>query len=194
MTEADLPAFMEVLREVTAVFNVRHDVDVISPAYFKALRTFPIRMVAEGGERCTMKLKRFPKPAEWAEMVPRPTATGVPEMNSFEAADYNEAESLFYEMPPCGCHLCKMAGVNMPLRYVPDTDEPKAKIGDRVVTRGHWAHGVELKRWYAAKEAFWAKARSLGYKSNLLNPSEKRVRPKRAAFSLMASREPGEDG
>jgi len=197
MTESDLPQFMDALRKVMAVFNIRQDPDLIAEAYFKALRPFPIRMVEEGGDRCTQKLKRFPKPVEWAEMVPRPTAPGVPEMTTFEASDYLEAESCFYEMPPCGCVQCRVANVtDKPLRYVPDDDEPRARIGDRVVTRGHWAHSHELKRWYAAKNAFWAKARSLGYKSSLLNPQERPPALRaRAELALVgATREPGEDG
>lgn len=195
MTDTDIPEFMTALKKVMVVFNIRQDPDVLSEAYFKALRPFPIQMVVDGGERCTTKLKRFPKPIEWAEMVPRPSAPGVPEMSKFEASDYLEAESFFYEMPPCGCGLCRQAGISdKPIRYVPDDDEPKGKIGERVVVRGHSAHGFELKRYYAAKEAFWAKARSLGYKSSLLNPPARVDRKRSDLVAVGGGREPGEDG
>jgi hypothetical protein len=87
-----------------------------------------------------------------------------------------------------------MAGIHKPVRYVPNEDDPRMKIGDRVVVKGHWAHGVELKRYYAAKDAFWAKARKLGLRSNILNPPE-RTQRKPADLELVgATREPGQEG
>jgi hypothetical protein len=197
MSPVDLPAFLETFRAVAATFNVRRDEDTLGEVYFKALQPFPLRDVQAGADRCTAFLKRFPKPVEWKEQIPRPTAPGIPELGSFEAADYLEAESCFFEMPPCRCAACVQAGVSMrPIRYMPDEDEVKVRVGARVVLRGHWAHGDELRRWYAAKEAFWAKARSLGYKSQLLNPPDRpaATRKKTRGLVAVADREPGEEG
>lgn len=45
--------------------------------------------------------------------------------------------------PPCGCHLCTVAGVsNLEIRRDPWT--------------GRWLHGVDLRRWYQARERFRA--------------------------------------
>lgn len=194
MTAVDLPAFLETFRTVAATFNVRRDEDRLGEVYFKALQAFPIRQVQAGGERCAACLKRFPKPVEWKKLIPRPTAPGILELTACEAADYLEAESCGYELPPCRCASCGQAGVSSrPLRYVPDDDERTFRLGERLVIRGHWAHGAELARWYAAKEAFWAKARALGHPASLLQPPAGRRRRRASALALVAAREPGED-
>lgn len=183
-----MPAFMDTFKSVMIMFNVRQDADTLAAEYFKVLKPFPIRLVSEGGDKCKASLKRFPKAAEWKENIPREVGPGLSEMNSFEAADYREAESCFYEMPPCGCDLCGKAGVShRPIRYVPDADEPKFRLGEVVVVRGHWAHGVELKRWYAAKDAFWSKVRAtVGRSGRHAKGFELLGRPD--------NREPGQEG
>jgi hypothetical protein len=198
MTEQDVPAFGEVLRGVAAVFHVWRDLDAMSPAYFKALRRFPLRQVADAGDRCTTLLKRFPKPVEWAELVARPTAAGLLTLSPSEAAAHQEAEACHYELPPCRCADCQTAGIFKPVRYVPDADDPRARLGDRVITRGHWAHGYELVRWYAARAAFWTVARGLGHRSTLLDPPAlgPAARLPARGFERLSvgTREPGEEG
>jgi len=95
-------------------------------------------------------------------------------------------------MPRCECVLCGQAGVtHRPIRYVPDDDELKAKIGDRVILRGHWAHGQELKRWYAAKEAFWANVRrTVGKSGRHASGFERLTLPPTGT----ETREPGQEG
>jgi hypothetical protein len=49
------------------------------------------------------------------------------------------------------------------LRFVPDDvhgvlDRAIDTVRNRVVVTGHWAHGDELARWYAARDAFFASA------------------------------------
>ena len=197
----DLPAFMDTFRTVAATFNVRRDEDTLGEVYFKALQSFPLRQVQAGGERCTACLKRFPKPVEWKELIPRPGPVGIPELSSLEAREFLEAEACFYECPPCRCEACQRAGVtDQPLRYVPDDDERKARIGEKVIRRGHWAHGDELRRWYVAKETFWTQARAGGLGPRVFDPPSG-GRRRRAGFKRLVpvpvpvpAREPGEDG
>jgi hypothetical protein len=63
-------------------------------------------------------------------------------------------------------HECQAHGVGeLPRRFVPvfDRDDValKARIGDRIVTRGEWVHGAALMRWHLAKEQFYSTGRAL---------------------------------
>lgn len=165
MDAADEVSFGATFLKLRNVFNLRGDkadVRQAMQAYFRVLRGYPLAMVEAGAEAWLTRGERFPKPAEWLGAIPRQSASaGLLTMPDDEAAEYQRAASLFYEDEPCGCHLCKQAGVShRMLRFVPEQDrdggDAKMKIGDKVVVRGHWAHGEELKRWYAARDAFLA--------------------------------------
>jgi hypothetical protein len=87
-------------------------------------------------------------------------------MRADEAAAYVRAERLRYEDDPCGCLACQAAGVtDRPLRYVPqfthDDREERAwcPLHQKLVVVGHWAHGDELARWYAARDRFFTRAK-----------------------------------
>lgn len=166
MMDSELFAFMDVFRGLQRVFPKRldeHEISQMGGAYFKAMRRFPINAVQAGADTWTQRGKFFPKPAEWMDAIPRaaqPQAERA-ELSVSDAAEYRDAEQRRYEGEPCRCSACRTAGVDHRfLRFVPDVDangqDLQAKLGDRIVVCGHWAHGEELRRWYAAKEAFWA--------------------------------------
>lgn len=166
MQDADLFEFMAIFRELLGVFPKRLDeaeIGSLSKAYFHALRRFTIPQLRAGADVWVQRGKFFPKPSEWRESVPREAVQSVAlvELTPVEAAEHLDAERLCYQGEPCACRRCQGAGVTHRfLRYVPESDEygrdAKALIGERVVTRGHWAHGEELAGWYAAKDRFRA--------------------------------------
>lgn len=156
--------FMDTFRNLQRVFPLRgdeHDLSQVGGAYFKALRRFPLERVQAGAEVWMQQGKRFPKPAEWIDSIPRQKAVvELPTLSSAQAAEYLRAEGKRYEDARCGCAACVKAGVSeQPLRFVPDYlddgRDAQAMLGDRIVTTGHWAHGDELKGYYAARNAFW---------------------------------------
>lgn len=164
MTDSEIFPFMDTLRDVARVFPIRgdeHDLKQLGTAYFKALRRYPLAMVEAGAQRCIEQNKHFPKPAEWLDAIPRGGVTSsIEELSVAERDDWLAAERGRWEGRPCRCQECRAADVtHRPLRFVPDVSadgrDARAQIGERVVTRGHWAHGDELRRWYAAKEHFW---------------------------------------
>lgn len=165
MTDAELFEFMSIFRTLMKVFPKKTDeegVTAIGQVYFKALKRFSLGQIQTGADNYAMRGKYFPKPAEWAEAIPR-LAEGaeISQLSYADSAIWLEAERLRLDGEPCHCGACREAGVDHRLvRFVPedtaDGRSVRARIGDRVVVRGHWAHGFELKRWYAAKEQFWA--------------------------------------
>ncbi len=166
MTDAELFGFMDVFNGLARVFPQRgdeHEVTQKSAAYFKAMRRFPLSQVAAGAEVWVQRGKYFPKPAEWIESIPRAEGPAVAlfELSAEDAAEYLDAERRHYEGDPCRCAACRTAGVDHRfMRFVPEVDangrDAKAKIGERIVVRGHWAHGDELARGYAARDGFRA--------------------------------------
>lgn len=184
MIEGDAGAFMLAFHDLRLVFPLRgdpHELQQVGLAYFKAMRRFPLSAVMAGSEVWLANGKRFPKPAEWIESIPpRPKAASLVPLLELEAVAYQRAETLGYEDEPCHCDDCRAAGVDHRfLRFVPDLDDDdrdvKGLIGDRVVTRGHWAHGIELARWYTAREAFWNRCDALGLRTTAETRHE--VRP-----------------
>ncbi len=166
MNQTDAFAFMDTFRSLTRVFPVRGTEDEIrdmGASYFKTMMRYPLASVRDGAEVVMARLKRFPKPAEWIECIPRQRVRPeLPKMTPLEIAEHVDAEEKFYEGDPCGCAACREAGVDHRfIRFVPEFDrndqEIRALLYEREVVRGHWAHGVELAGYYRAKEAFWAK-------------------------------------
>lgn len=165
MTDAEIFPFMATMRDVVRVFPIRggdEDLQQLGASYFKALRRYPLAMVQDGAQRVIERNKHFPKPAEWLDAIPRATATATVEpLSAFDADEWQAAERGRWEQPACRCAECRDAGVTgRPMRFVPNTDatgaDVRGLIGERTVTRGHWIHGHDLARWYAAKEQFWS--------------------------------------
>lgn len=164
MTAADEIAFANKFLELRRAFLLRGDhaeVQQMMQVYFKALIRFPLRAVLTGADVCIERHERFPKAAEWIRAIPQKPAVECLPMQEPEAGEHRRAVSLFYEDEPCGCHECKRAEVShRMLRYVPEEDrdgqDAKMLLDGKVVVKGHWAHGDELKRWYAARDQFLA--------------------------------------
>lgn len=164
MTDSELFPFMDAFRGLQRVFPKRldeHDLQQMGSAYFKALRKFPLGRVQAGADAWVQRGKFFPKPAEWIDAIPqaKPASADIPSMTEAQAEDYRRAERLRYEDAPCGCQACRAAEVHeKPLRFVPTLDAndntTRMREGERIVTAGHWAHGVELARWYHARADF----------------------------------------
>ena len=164
MSDAEVFQFNDVFKGLSRVFPKRlqeHELQQMSGEYFRAMKHFTLTQVKAGADAWRQRGKFFPKPVEWMESIPRGReAVKLPMLSDEEARDYRRAESLRYEDRPCSCAACRAASVSdRPLRFVPtvngDGTERQARIGDRTVIAGHWAHGQELARWYQAKADFY---------------------------------------
>jgi hypothetical protein len=174
MTDPDLFEFNLVFGDVRRVFPLRgdeRDTRQLVSAYFAAFRRYPLERVKDGADAWIATGTRFPKPAEWIDAIPKPGLSGgaLQDLTPAEAAEHQQAERRGYDGDPCPCAECRAAGVEHRfLRFVPDEDGDgqtrKGRIADRGITRGHWIHGWELQRWYAARDRFWAMCRSIGVK------------------------------
>lgn len=167
MQDGELFAFMALVRELLAVFPKRSmdddEIGALSKAYFTSLRRYSIAELQAGAQAWMQRGKFFPKPAEWRESIPRhaPGVQALVPLAPSEAAEYLDAERRRWEGEPCGCRRCVGAGVDHRLlRFVPECDDAerdvRGLIGQRVVVRGRWIHGEELRRWYEARDAFMA--------------------------------------
>lgn len=172
MTDADYGTFERAFRRLSGAFRLKLkpvELDELTRTYFRVLDTASIEDVLAAGKVCVAKCRVFPKPVEWLEALPSATSSAAPlppdmrVMSADEAAEYVRAERLRYEDEPCGCLSCQLAGVTgLALRFVPDvTDDGRDERAmcppkNVVVVSGHWAHGEELARWYAARDAFHA--------------------------------------
>jgi hypothetical protein len=164
MTDHDLGAFTQVFQLLRGTFALRGESAEIHQqiaVYFRILRRYPLSAVEAGAATWMEKGSRFPKPVDWIGAIPRRETIALLEMPPEEAREHLHAKSLHYEDAPCHCVLCKGAGVDHRfLRYVPDIDrdgrDARMRLGDTVVTRGHWAHGEELARWYDARDRYRA--------------------------------------
>ncbi len=174
MTSYDLAAFTETFDNLARVLISRRMDDTersqMLSAYFKALRAYDLAAVKGGAEVVLATAKHFPKPVEWIEAMPRRSGqpADVPVLFENEARTWRAAEASFWEKDPCSCSLCKAANVDWkPLRFVPEFDEydRERKVFDqgrnRIVTAGHWAHGVELAGYYRARGEYLSMADSL---------------------------------
>jgi hypothetical protein len=174
---------MTIFRDLLGVFPKRLDeaeIGALAKAYFQTLRRFTIPELQAGADAWMGRGKFFPKPAEWREAVPRAVTASVAiePLTSVEAAEYLDAEQRRYEGDTCTCRRCVGAGVTHRFtRYVPETNadgrDLRGVIGERVVVRGRWLHGEDLRRWYEARDAFNA---SFQYVAQM-----KKMRPARRA-------------
>lgn len=174
MTDSELFAFKEIFDDVRAVFPLRGDDEEITRImgqYFRALRRFHLHQVRTGAENCVRAMRKFPRPAEWIDGIPKYAASReITELTPAQAREWIQAELKRWEGEPCSCSLCQEAGVTHRFtRFVPEFDaddrDLRARIGERIITRGHWAHGDELKRYYAARDEFWEKCEVLGLRN-----------------------------
>ncbi|HWP69552.1 MAG TPA: hypothetical protein VNM36_00565 [Gemmatimonadaceae bacterium] len=174
MTDFDFVTFEKAFGVVLTAFRVRLPVperEALTRTYFAVLAAHPIDDVMGAGKRCIEKLRVFPKAADWlAELTPRTMTATCPAdrrtMRVDEADELARATALGYEDAPCACWQCQSAGIShRPIRYVPTEfgpDELEQAFNPRrgvVEIVGHWAHGEELARWYAARDAFFALAK-----------------------------------
>lgn len=164
-----MPAFAGLLRRLGSVYRAKLDDQLIS-TYFRALRPFLLADLETAADAWIAKETRFPRPAEWRGHLPLDAAVirDVSVMTPRDARAYAEAEQMRWEGEPCKCHACREAGVDHRfLRFVPEftPEDTDLKVYDplrqRLVTAGHWAHGAELQRWYAAKDAYEVRRREL---------------------------------
>jgi hypothetical protein len=193
MQSEDRAIFVQSVTKMARAFRLRikpDDLEELAGTYFKILESASLSDVLAAGKTCLSTRRTFPKAAEWLQALPG-AATEAPDcrvMGADEEAEYHRAERLRYEDVPCSCLLCQAAEVtHRPLRFVPDfaddgrADRAVAQTRNRIVVVGHWAHGEELARWYAARDAFYA--------------SVPRHSPMaRALAILVPEREPGEEG
>lgn len=195
MQDVDLFAFMAIFRDLLKVFpksrTADDDVDPLARSYFRALQRFSVADIQAGADAWVQRGKFFPKPAEWRESIPR---RGVAEraelvpLTPTEATEYLDAERRGYEGEPCGCRRCVGAGVSHRFpRYVPEQDEQdrdmRGLIGQRVVVRGRWIHGDELRRWYETRDAYLALKTSILSSKSMpkVTPAEMEPHPYRDA-------------
>lgn len=164
MTDAEMFQFLDIFRSVVRVFPLRgdeHEIRDVGASYFKAFRRYPLRDIQAGADTWISSGKKFPKPAEWIESIPRRVSLPLSTLNESETREHRHAEALGYEDAPCECVDCLKAEVSeKPIRFVPDVTDyaDEVRVIDaygRVVCAGHWAHGFELLRWYQARGDFW---------------------------------------
>jgi hypothetical protein len=191
----DRPQFDTAFARLAQTFRLRLkpvEREELATIYFKLLQGWSLEEVLAAAKACLTSSRTFPKPADWlAALPPKATLTAdLRWMGAEEAAEYLRAEALHYEDAACECLLCRAANVtDKPLRFVPDfnsdldREERAFHPGkNQVVTVGHWAHGESLARWYAAREAFFARSRRLPM-----------LRAMPRVLALIGAREPGED-
>jgi hypothetical protein len=168
MTDGDADRFALVFRKLVALplKDRPHakDQKSVEASYFKLLGKYPFDVVVKAVETLLHTLKRFPTPADWLEMIARDAPRALPpdhrQMTQTEVREHQRARALHFMDEPCSCQACIAAGVNdRQLRFVPDlrddgeTESAIDPTTNEVVMTGHWAHGRELSRWYATRDA-----------------------------------------
>lgn len=188
MIEADYEAFGNEFRRLSSAldrFPPRGDeLATKVDAYFHALKKYPLSEVVLKADKWLETEKKFPAPAEWAGVIVR-RSVPLPTLTDAESREYRDAEKRRWEGEPCNCASCFQAGVNeKPIRFVPDLtrderdDAALDPVTNRLVCRGHWAHGWELARWYEAKANFYNRCLELGWRRDVLMPGAGKGRGK----------------
>ena len=198
MDATDRPAFVAAFKRLALSFRLKMrpaEVDNLSGIYFTMMEAYPLHEVVAAGNATIRSFRRFPKPADWLDVITRDKVGAPPDvrvMTTTEASEYVRAERLRYEDDPCSCLLCQAVGTTRPLRFVPDfTDQDRDEKAfcqpkQKTVTVGHWIHGADLERWYVARDAFFGAAGQAGVYANVLRRFGFTYRP--------PSREPGQEG
>jgi hypothetical protein len=173
----DFSTFDRAFRRVCGAFRLKLKVEEASEltqTYFRLLESHSLDDVLDSGRTLLASAKRFPLAAEWLSVLEttarakhRETATvDRRQMTQSEIDEWEDADRLRFEGQPCLCADCVRANIDeQPIRFVPtvrDADgyelafNPRRKV---VQIAGHWAHGDELARWYAARENFFLSVR-----------------------------------
>jgi hypothetical protein len=193
MTDMDFQTFSVAFDRIVTGFRVKlkpKEAKDLPQIYFRALRAYPLDAVLLAGKGCVDKGKKFPQVADWLEALvvkgsaPANCPDSARQMRVSEIDDHERAAAMRYEDEPCLCAECEHAGVMYrPLRFVPTLqgDSYEQAFNPRrgkVEIVGHWAHGDELKRWYVARDHFFALAKA---------------KPQFARVLALVGRQPGED-
>jgi hypothetical protein len=173
------------LARVTTVAS-RLEPDTIRD-YWALLATYPLGQLVAAADHLAQTERYFPSVHQWIEAVahvppPPPRPEDHRWMTASEMHDHATAAARGYQDDPCDCPACGAAGVSgKPLRFVPNDDGERAYNVQRrrLEAVGHWAHGAELARWYAARSTFFGQAQLSRY------PAVRRL--------LERDRDPGED-
>lgn len=177
--DSDVFGFATLAKRVGVALGKRTDFEdfkTLTGTYFRALRRYDLGDLERAADVWIGRETRFPKPAEWANAIPRPEVVRRV-MSTTEAQGYLRAETLGYQDQPCGCLLCIEAGVQeKPIRFVPEDLETgdllvMNPITNKLVTAGHWAHGWELFRWYEARANHYDRCLSLQLEATRLAKS-----------------------
>jgi hypothetical protein len=206
MDHQDQPTFDRAFRRLVGAFRLRlsaGQLAELSTTYFRVLEGYPLDRALFVGKQLLETYTRMPYPAEWLSACARPDApAGAPDahqrwMTTSELDERAQADAWKYAAAPCACRDCLDAGVSdQPLRYVPTdldaTTYETAWDSRRGVVQiaGHWAHGDELARWYAARRACFAHAHRRGIPLRRVLERD----DDGGAVLVSVSREPGEEG
>lgn len=201
MDDTDRPAFVTAFKRLVQTFRLKMRpaaIDDLAATYFHTLGSYPLPDVIAAGNQCLRVHRRFPKVADWLDLLTRSDVGAPPDirmMSATEGSEYMRAERLRYEDDPCSCLQCQAAAVDRPLRFVPDVadDDRDEKAfcppKNRIVVAGHWAHGDELVRWYAARDRFFGLAVQAGMHATVFRRFGFVYTPPSTTV-----REPGEEG
>jgi hypothetical protein len=172
MTPQDLLAFGEMFTDLTKIFRFYGTEDQKSASlnsYFDTLQAYSLERVRAGYEQVKVTATKMPVPAQWIAAMPK--GSELPLMTRSQAAEYDDAERKFFEGELCRCRACvEDDATHLPLRFVPCLDAHGDVITlqhpwrQKPVCLGRWIHGAELKRWWAARGAFYTALAALGPK------------------------------
>jgi hypothetical protein len=191
MLDSDFATFEDAFKRLSGGLNRKwptREFRATVQIYFDALKVADLADVLSA-ETTLRNRGRWPKVSDWLAALPVKAHAFSSDriMRTAEVDVYMDALRRHYHGDPCSCLLCQDADVtDLPQRFVPDfTPEDVEERAfcpalNRVVVVGHWAHGYELRRWYAAKDKF---AHSVPRKFRRL-----------LELVQVPTREPGEDG
>lgn len=174
MLDSEYVAFQGLMRGMSMLRGYSKLEPDAGGQYFRVLKAHEFGDVARAADSWASHEQFFPAPSQWLEAVSRvPKGEPLLELSAEAAREYVDAESRGFEGQPCTCSECVSAGVaEKPMRYVPTEDRfgefEKRHYQSRTVLLGHWSHGQELARWYAARANFYEMAMRL----RLYKPSE----------------------
>jgi hypothetical protein len=175
MVEADYARFSEWFDVLAVTHRLQGSEDMrgkMKAEYFDVLRSYPFRAVESAYQTLRRKMKKWPVPADWLEALPPfGSVTRLPLMTDAEADESDEAERLGYERDEfCHCALCERGHTtHLKSRCVPRLDANGHELErqhprrqGRPVLLGRWIHSDELRRWAAARGAFYEQKDVIG--------------------------------
>ena len=188
--DSDRGTFDRAFGRVYGAFRLKftgNEAEELTQTYYKLLEPYPLDVVLLAGKNLMTVSRKFPYPADWVAavvaLVDGRRASPTPDLRQMSATEldaYAAADQARWAGPRCACGACVHAHVDhLPLRFVPDDERAYNPRRQQIQVVGHWAHGEELGRWYAARDTFYASA-------------PPRCRP--TLRRLVGVREPGEDG